>query len=751
MRLFLLSLLLAGCAFAQTQVDYQTQVKRKPITSGTVLPTSCTIASNLFFLTTTKALYVCDGTKYGAASVTLNVQGFGATGNGTTDDTAAFQAAYATAVSLGGGNIFMPCTAASYHVAGTVTVAVPTVSVTGENITCTKVSHPEAGRPFIWQMNPFTIKPAGTFSNFTIIGSSAASEGILGGQSVGATYENINTSGFTGSGAAGIHWHNAGSLSTWTEQNSLINVGLGGAGDGLYNTNGLLMDSDDPQDSFGHNHFINVHLNVSTGQVGLNLQSGFFNLSDVNLDCNVDNALVGSTAGLCFRSNGNWDKNTTHISGEFQTPGPGTGTQYAGKVEAGAGFKNLTGSTMVVVGAGDIPLPLNNLTSPTTSPNVTLVQDSGITSWDTGAFTLNGIATTPQPIQRFNFGSLGMLQGNNIESPYVTMPELTGNRFIIGSLSGSSPIGSMTPRFTFDYAGNEAVTGQLWVNWPLASLGSVDPNAVEDINGKLAVRGAQNHYNSGIGSAMSLGGITVSGMAGYSNLGLTSTTGYNESIIFDGNSDATYGAFIGSNVAHPVTSCYVADLTCFEWHTKTFGVPLSSSDLIASLDHSGHFTMAGNQVTSNYGSSYPTQGFYSSFNLLSGGESDLITQHGGGAGGFAFCDTGGGSPTCQAQLSAAGKLTLNGGLTSAAPTVSTMAAPNDNFGLLHFSSGTATNVYTMTGTYSAVYCVVSPIIANSLGSISIVQNLVSGHWQINAQAGSSVGPADVNYHCDLVQ
>lgn len=81
---------------------------------------------------------------------------------------------------------------------------------------------------------------------------------------------------------------------------------------------------------------------------------------------------------------------------------------------------------------------------------------------------------------------------------------------------------------------------------------------------------------------------------------------------------------------------------------------------------------------------------------------------------------------------------------------SSSAAPNDNFGVLHFSGGTATNIYTMAGTYSDVFCVVSPVIANSLGSISIVKNLVGGHWQINAQAGSGV-TADANYNCGLVQ
>lgn len=601
LKTILISLFLALAASAQTLVDYQSQVKNKPIIYGATLPTSCTVTGNLFFVTTTQQLYVCNGTKYGSVTPNASVIGFGATGDGTTDDTPAFQAAYTALVGVGGGIISMPCPVASYHIAGTLTIAVPTISLIGDNQSCVKITHPEAGRPIIWQMNPFTITPAGALSNFTVIGSSAGSEGILGGQSVGATYQNINVSGFTGTGAAGIHLHNAGSLTTWTEQNHFLNVGLGGSGitGSQYNTNGLLLDSDYVGDSFGHNDFSGTHYNVSTGQVGFNLASGFLYASRINLDCNVDNQLAGTVAGLCFRSNGNWDANNTQISGESQIGGPGTGTQYSGQVESGARFANLKGSTLLIFGQGGAYLPLNNLTTAAGSSNVTLVEDSAQTSWDTGTFTLNGTATAPQPIQRGTTGSLGLLEGSGIESPYVSMPELTGNKFVIGSVSGTNPIGNMTPRFTFDYGGNEDVTGKLFVNWPVASVGSVDPLAAEDINGKLAVRGAQNIYNSGIGSAMTVGGIAVAGTAGYTNIGLTATLGYNESIVFDGNSSSSYGEFINTNVAHPVTSCYVLDTICFEWHKKTPNVAISGGDLIASLSSAGGFSGASFTATGN--------------------------------------------------------------------------------------------------------------------------------------------------------
>jgi hypothetical protein len=90
-------------------VDYPTQVKNKPITSGAVLPSSCTIVGNQFFLTTTKTLYVCNGTTYQEIQGTfINVRQFGAKGDGVADDTAAINAAIAAAAAAG-GTVFMPC------------------------------------------------------------------------------------------------------------------------------------------------------------------------------------------------------------------------------------------------------------------------------------------------------------------------------------------------------------------------------------------------------------------------------------------------------------------------------------------------------------------------------------------------------------------------------------------------------------------------------------------------------------------
>lgn len=53
-----------AAALAQTTIDYNTQIRNKPITTGPTVPTSCTIPGNIFLQTGTNILYVCDGAHY---------------------------------------------------------------------------------------------------------------------------------------------------------------------------------------------------------------------------------------------------------------------------------------------------------------------------------------------------------------------------------------------------------------------------------------------------------------------------------------------------------------------------------------------------------------------------------------------------------------------------------------------------------------------------------------------------------------
>ncbi len=136
MKIFLLFLTAVSC-WAQTRVDYPTQVKRPPIGAAATLPGSCTITGNLFTLTTTGELYICIAGVYVIATASpvpykyapsttsvprtmgsklnesVSVQDFGAKGDGAANDTAAIAAAIAAA-RLNGQGVYFPPGAGCY-------------------------------------------------------------------------------------------------------------------------------------------------------------------------------------------------------------------------------------------------------------------------------------------------------------------------------------------------------------------------------------------------------------------------------------------------------------------------------------------------------------------------------------------------------------------------------------------------------------------------------------------------------------
>ncbi|HXF13013.1 MAG TPA: glycosyl hydrolase family 28-related protein [Terriglobales bacterium] len=185
---------------------------------------------------------------------------YGAVHDGIHDDTAAIQLAVNFAATAG-GTVYLPC--GEYLMSGNTGVIVhsPKVNIKGQNQSCVILRYTGTGRALTVQMNPFTTTPAGKFAGFTVLGTSAASEGILSGQIVSSHWHDITVSGFTsktanaGLGGAGLHLHNAGNLTSWTERNVFENVSLGGISGNAYNTEDLLMDSDNAADSFGYNRF----------------------------------------------------------------------------------------------------------------------------------------------------------------------------------------------------------------------------------------------------------------------------------------------------------------------------------------------------------------------------------------------------------------------------------------------------------------------------------------------------------------
>lgn len=521
---------------------------------------------------------------------TISVTDYGAVSGDSGDQSGAFQLAVNQAVARGGGYVSFPC--GTYRTTNPITINSPLVSLGGQGQTCSVIHYTGTGSAIVWQMVPFGITPAGTFENFTVLGTSAGLNGILSGQIVASQWRNLTVTGFTGVGAAGIHLHNLGNLTTWTERNDFIGVSVGGLANS-YNTIGLLMDSDNIGDSFGYNRFLDLKINTSTGGAGLWFKSGFFYNSVLTATCNSDNNLGGTTGPICIRSSGNWDSIFSTLHGEFQNTGPGTGTPYSVQVDVGGKFNGWGHMSMFTTGGAN--MAVNNLAGSSAVSTVTLQQGQNQTSWDTGSFTLPVYGTTgvPNPAYRTTYGSVGVLNGNNFESPYASMFEHTGNAFVVGSVAAGNPIGNMTPRWLVDVSGNVVNTSHLWVNFPVSGIGSVDPNAISDINGRAVVRGAQGHYTIGLEGSLLVGGVTNADRAGYANIGLLPTTGINESISWDGNSSNGFGTFFGTNLGHSLSWSYSLDPLAYEWYLKTFATPLSNGQQIASLGSDGSFYPKG--------------------------------------------------------------------------------------------------------------------------------------------------------------
>ena len=506
--------------------------------------------------------------------IDVTAPAYGAMHDGVHDDTSAIQLAVNFAQTQG-GTVYLPC--GTYLMSSNTGVVInsPNVNVKGQNQGCAVLNYTGSGRALTIQMSPFTTNPAGEFSSFTVIGTSNGSEGVLSGQIVSSHWHDITITGFTsttangGLGGAGLHLHNKGNLATWTERNVFENVTLGGVSGNAYNTQDLLMDSDNAADSFGHNRFLDVKFNVTTATVGINLASGFFYNSVLTAIFNMDSLTAGTVGPIAVETSGNWDSNTITLNGEDNTTGTGTGTPYAVQINAGGRFANLKGSALNIFNSSGAQVAVNNLNSPANTPNETLVEHTDTTSWDTGTFSLNGVTTIPQAIQRANYGSHGLLIGNNIESPYVSMFGGTGNAFVIGTVASGGAIGAMTDVSDFDISGRfRSPTYTTFCNAFFSSV--CTPPAATD--GILPVN---------------LGGFTSSHRAGLSTTYFQANNGINEEMSGDPNFSGGIGHFLGANISHPIIWSYTLDPTDLAVYEKTFRTALVPGNMVFQITHSG--------------------------------------------------------------------------------------------------------------------------------------------------------------------
>jgi hypothetical protein len=151
-------------------------------------------------------------------SQAFNVLAYGAQGNGTTDDTAAIQAAVNACITSGGGEVFLP--AGVYQTSYTITVNTPlAVYIAGDGIQATTIMFYGTGdclRVYNSALYTFTGGQGGGVRDLTFDGTNAGagSAGLHMGDilqyKVACTAQN-----FTGAGSKGIWFDNQ---YYWTEQ-----------------------------------------------------------------------------------------------------------------------------------------------------------------------------------------------------------------------------------------------------------------------------------------------------------------------------------------------------------------------------------------------------------------------------------------------------------------------------------------------------------------------------------------------------
>jgi hypothetical protein len=245
-------------------------------------------------------------------SLVFNVMNYGATGNGTTDDTTAIKAAI-TAASVSGGIVFLP--PGTYKVSSVMTINSPAVSIlgAGSGATFIRPSSTVTGDVLRVQTNPTTFvnqMVAGRFGWLTIDGTNAGTGavGLHYGDTIGGCFDDLRVWNFTTTGAIGIHMHNT---TFWTERTTMIQTTVENC------KVGIEFDVTSPgTNSFEHTMMLDVKMGASTGQTGLLIGNGASIYNGViNLDGNF-----GGTGTVFVHLNsgtsGVWNNMTCQIHGD---------------------------------------------------------------------------------------------------------------------------------------------------------------------------------------------------------------------------------------------------------------------------------------------------------------------------------------------------------------------------------------------------------------------------------------------------
>jgi hypothetical protein len=370
----------------------------------------------------------------------FDVRDYGATGNGTTDDTAAFN----NAVSATGGKgvLYMP--PGQYRISSTITVPM-NVQVIGAGSQATEILHTGNNPLFVNTQFQSEAMRQRAFRRFKITGNAGTSaRGIVISESWGAAFDDLFIMNY--SGGIGIHVLNQNNGAGWTEGTRFFGVHIRGCAKQVY------LQRTTGHESFSDTRFYHTTL-VCTGanQIGLEIGNNIV-LYDSTLDLKIH--LEGNnTTAIKVGTNVVMRGNTYNVG--IESPGSGTGMKI---------LQIPNGSELT--GTGAIMMPLGGVATWDIADNANVQftprHDDMLPNQTGNKASWRGTANTGTYLYRDSFrgerhnryANSGYVYGNNIQSTYTAIYEAPGNAFEVLKVPYNGyPWTTATPIVGFEASG----------------------------------------------------------------------------------------------------------------------------------------------------------------------------------------------------------------------------------------------------------------------------------------------------------
>jgi hypothetical protein len=350
-------------------------------------------------------------------ALVFNIVDEGAVGDDQHDDGPAIEAANIKA-HLAGGIVFFPPPKPGGRYRNTITHTISRIDVAwfGASSGAVVINHIGTGDCVRVLPAVFSVVQAGFLRGITISGTSAAiGAGLHMGDVVGFGLDDIVIENFTHANGSALWLDNT---THWTERINMGRVWLNNS------TETLRLTVNGGQNSFGYQSWLDLRINVSTGQTAISTENGYLYHSRLRIITNGTGTPTFWTTGGTFLA----ENNLYELHGEATSAGAirfniatGTAIRGIGQVDLGANWETDT------------------LPSPAFGGSLRILQPTAIngpTAADQGSFANfhgTGNSATPEmvavPDLSNPYGQLGFLLGPNIISLYMSIYNQTGNSF----------------------------------------------------------------------------------------------------------------------------------------------------------------------------------------------------------------------------------------------------------------------------------------------------------------------------------